>query len=489
MTSNGSSFTPFLKVALLVYIVPFLILAFYAQPSHDDYGFTNTALQLGLWGGLKSDYFTITGRYFSVLLSLSIGLMGGLIAAYPLFVMFLIGTSFAALYFLSLSLLRGAVPNAEIFWVALSAFCIYLSVVPYPCQAFYWLTGGLHYQFAASLLVLLAASLMFKFRILSSGTRAARALLCCLLAAAVVGANETNLVIMLAMTAAGSAIMFAVNRSESRLWILTLGTGVAFGIIAVSAPGNYARALDLPTTHPHFHFISAILQSVKYGCYFSLRFLVSSPALWAVTLVLIPTALQAAKHVNFLKQINGKHLMLSGGLWLGLLIVSFFPRCFVLGHVGPPRAINTSYLVFFIGWLINSFLLIAWIHSRYGNRFLGSSRAQAFGRIALVVALLAAGNFPNCISDLLFAAPTYRAEMLERYAIVRESVRQGRLDVVVPPLSVAPTCLMAAGDLGVDTSYWYNTSMAEYFGARSLGVDATTRPVERLERKIRNNRR
>lgn len=468
MKSEILSFTGWLKIALIVFVAPFVALSFFAHPSHDDYCYTNAVLKMGLWGTSIDYFYELTGRYFSVFVSALFGLAGNLISAYPFFVLFLICTSFLAVYCLALSLLRGALPQSEIFWIALAAFCMYLSAIPYPSQAFYWLTGGLHYQFAASMLVLFAAALASEWKSRSRFAHALRMSVCCLLAVAVVGTNETDLFLALGVTTAGAVLTFKTDRPAFHVWVAALAAALLFSLPAILAPGNYVRALELPVTHPHFELLRAMYQSIKYGCYFFLRFLVRSPSLIILSVVLVPIALHVSQRMEFLKRITTGHLLIGAALWLGMLMLSFFPRCFVLGHVGPPRAINTSYLVFLIGWFINLFLFVAWLRRRYGPAFQIAPRLLSVSRIAFVVVLLTLGNFPTSARELIFYAPTYRAEMLQRYEIIRESVKQGKLDVEVPPVSPGPVFLAAADDLRADISYWYNTCMAEYFRAQSL---------------------
>ncbi|MFZ5865974.1 MAG: DUF6056 family protein [Thermodesulfobacteriota bacterium] len=466
--SGSLSFSVWLKIVLIVFLSPFVGLAFFAHPSHDDYCYTNAVVKMGLWGTSVDYFYELTGRYFSVLASALFGLAGDLISTYPLFVLFLIGTSFLAIYCLTSSLLRGTLHRSEVFWIALAAFCMYLSAIPYPSQAFYWLTGGLHYQFAASVLVLFAAALASEWKSESRFTYSVRLVVCCLLAVAVVGTNETDLFLALGMTTAGAVLTFKSDRPAFWVWLAALATALAFSVPAILAPGNYVRALDLPVTHPHFELLRAVYQSIKYGCYFFLRFLVRSPSLIVLSVVLVPIALHASQRMDFLQRITTRHLLIGAALWLGMLMLSFFPRCFVLGHVGPPRTINTSYLVFLAGWFMNLFLSVAWLRRRYGPTFQISPRVLTASRIAFVAVVLTLGNFFPAARELIFYAPTYRAEMLQRYELIRESVKQGKLDVEVPPVSPGPVFLAAADDLRADSSYWYNTCMAEYFRAQSL---------------------
>jgi hypothetical protein len=468
MKSESLSFAVWLKIALIVVLAPFVGLAFFAHPSHDDYCYTNAVLKMGLWGTSVDYFYELTGRYFSVLASALFGLAGDLISAYPLFVLFLLGTSFLAIYCLTIGLLSSTLPRGDMFWIALAAFCMYLSAIPYPSQAFYWLTGGLHYQFAASVLVLFAAALVSEWKSESRFTYALRLVVCCLLAVAVVGTNETDLFLALGMTAAGAVLTFKTDLPAFYVWVAALATALAFSIPAILAPGNYVRALELPVTHPHFELLRAVYQSIKYGCYFFLRFLVRSPSLIILSVVLVPMALHVSQRMEFLKGITTRHLLIGAALWLAMLMLSFFPRCFVLGHVGPPRTINTSYLVFLIGWFVNVFVVVAWLRSRYGRAFQIPPRLLTASRIAFVVVVLTLGNFLPAAKELIFYAPTYRAQMFQRYELIRESVKQGKLDVEVPPLSPGPVFLAAADDLRADRSYWYNTCMAEYFRAQSL---------------------
>jgi hypothetical protein len=99
--------------------------------------------------------------------------------------------------------------------------------------------------------------------------------------------------------------------------------------------------------------------------------------------------------------------------------------------------------------------------------------------------LLLSGNFISLLRDLPLA-PSYAAEMKEREASIVRQKNEGKMNIIVPALTIKPKLLFFS-DIRPSPNDWKNQSFAEYWGVDS--VSALPESMLNDELTVRNIRK
>jgi len=101
LTTIQNTLYVILLVLLMVAIIPFFLLIFYAHPSADDYSYANVFLTGDFWERIVGEYKAWKGRYFGIFVTVSFHKSGNMLENYhyPLFLFLTL--LFIAFYFLS----------------------------------------------------------------------------------------------------------------------------------------------------------------------------------------------------------------------------------------------------------------------------------------------------------------------------------------------------------------------------------------------------
>ena len=71
----------------------------------------------------------------------------------------------------------------------------------------------------------------------------------------------------------------------------------------------------------------------------------------------------------------------------------------------------------------------------------------------------------------------YDADMMQRYAMVRQAAQRGDKEVVLDPVNYPRSLVILPLDM--DAGYWMNRSYATYFGVTAVRVSPTPPPPAR----------
>lgn len=163
---TAASFVAFLnnrKVlfnAIIVFIIPFIIFAFWNFPSADDYMIINVKSKLNFWQLQHSVYYNWTGRYFATFLSSLFSYSGFLYSHYYFHtLLLLLLTVFAWLFCLrqvNYHLFYNRLSFSTRVILAFLLLILEINIIPEPVTAFYWFSSAVTYQVPLIILIFLA---------------------------------------------------------------------------------------------------------------------------------------------------------------------------------------------------------------------------------------------------------------------------------------------------------------------------------------------
>jgi hypothetical protein len=233
------------------------------------------------------------------------------------------------------------------------------------------------------------------------------------------------------------------------------------------APGNWVRAARVPDVERTLTIV-LLKSALSFVKWFSLWIL--DPALWSASVLLVPSVVAIYRKSPQWKRIPSSKpfLIISVVVWLILTFAPFFISLFAGGYI-PRRTVNTSYLIFLLGWfgcLGISSLVLADKKSHWIQFIIPPSYIRSAAQWVLILVLVLVGRFPGAAKDLLVYAPIADVQLKNRLMIIRQSGTHG--DIVVPPLESIPHTILNEDTLTPNAELFYNKCQAEFFRVRSV---------------------
>lgn len=463
--SEKNSATYYL-LAILFLLLPFLIISIYNHPSADDFSYSDFANRLGFWNAQIENYYIWTGRYTATaLLTVNPLDYTNLILYRVLPVILLISFSFSVYYFLNKLLINSR--RRDIIVLTFLILFLYIYYTPNITEAFYWMAGSITYQLASILSLLLFSMFLDLFRIKDRKKKIFLTIPASFLCVAIVGLNETSMLILVMIT----FILFATNfyikkEPDPVLLILFLVTAAASAVV-ILAPGNLVRMAEKPG---RFQLLFSITGSIKTTLLYIAGWL---PMLLIFIALFSPLLNRLAGNIKArfpLENFKFIHLLSLALAFLSFIILCFFPSYWSQGGKPPARTVNVIYLLFIFG----SFALSVLFFLLLQNLQRPVSEIPHPIRISMVIAALAIlivkpNNIRKVYQDLLSgSAYRYNIEMNQRYNLLEKCDSE----CVVPPIKNRPFTLFAY-DLAAkpsDEIYWYNKHLGDYFGLEPVKV-------------------
>lgn len=429
LTKHGTAIKKALALALFLSIVPFLLLALFAQPAYDDYCFAVRAQEFGYLGGMRNVYETFNGRYFSTALLTLSPVTFGNFAGYKAVALLFILLTFISIFCLLDALLVSQVSRLDKLVAALFLTALYSNQMPDVTEGYYWAAGTLTYH-AGCLLSLLFFALAARLHRQTKGARRLLlTLLCCVLAVLVVGSTEAVMIIFILLLSLITAKAFRERWETRRAWLSFSLVAVACAVVVVAAPGNAVRAGKFPDNYKVFY--SAAMSLVQEA-----RFLLiwlSNSSFVLSTILFIPVAFKLAGRVDVLKRLY-VHPLVSSLILLAVVFLGFFLPYLSTGMLGQHRTVNLVYLYFLVGWFINILFWAEYLKERRG--FAGASLppyVYAVGVPLLILGLLFSNNTREAVADLATGrAARYDLEVKKRRAQLEQCARAGRMSECQP---------------------------------------------------------
>lgn len=491
-----------LKAMLLIVPVPFIVLAFFSHPVGDDFGESSKALELGYWNAQIYWYNNFSGRYFSLALRslypYIADFIGGYFKGYKFVSLFIFTTLFLAIFSLLKAIVKVSIPsttlvyNKLVFWGALTLYTIYLVRVPSPLEGFYWLSGTLVHSFACILTLFLLSLLLQARQILSYRnpyTKLIYTLLCIILTVGIVGSNEINAVLITLIALTGTLVAVYSKHSSSKIWRIILIVAVIATAISFLAPGNSIRrpVVELTNVKGEAGFglfalskSSEVAQYLFYSLVKSIYIFVRSvgswsvdPALLCASLLAIPIVIRLANSTDISRRIPAKRIsiILIIVLWLFFVFLPIFLPIFAGGYI-PLRALNSSYLIFLVGWFVSLFVFLVASATKNSSNIIVPKYILVAAQIVMVLSLIFVGNLKPGLKDLLLSAPIAHSQLNNRYELIRKKIANNERNIVVPALTKIPKFLLNEDPLCPDfkpgKAEYYNKCQAKFFGIESI---------------------
>lgn len=448
-------------LSLSAYICLYLVLAFYAHPSADDYAFANKLINEGFLNSQVSWYLTWTGRYASTWLITAYLALFNIVASFWFLPLSLILATCASFVVLFLSLPKGLISPRQAVCSGLGLTALYLSGLPSTSEIIYWLAGAITYQIGNSLYLLLLAALVMLYRddTYATGSPFWAASFLVLVNA---GMNETVMFLQSLTLALTVLYAFGKNLRQRYLLLALLILSMAGAAVVIVAPGNAVRSTYFPLAHD---FVFSIHNSVLTAARTFVRWSASGP-LWLATLIWFPLASVAVRNFTAAKP-QLRAIAAAALAWLSLLTLMYFPAFWSMGSPPPVRTLSICYLLFVTGWFVTVSLLAARFRLRDGTFSVAYFR---FVSMVFAGSLFATGNGAIAVTDLSIA-PGYSAQLNERYELLTGGKTGPSSDILVPVLKEFPATIHFT-DISSDREEWKNVAYAEFFHLRSI---ATTR--------------
>jgi len=462
---NLDSFQKFKQTAWLPYliwlgyivvVIPFLLLAFYCHPSADDFWQTNIAIEKGIWQAYLEILQTWSGRYFTMMLTATNPLVFHSLTAYKILpvVLFLSFLGSSA-YFI-----RAVLSNANwstVWLLTLIIFALYLGFMPTVSQAFYWMSGALHYQVAHIMLLILFGLLIraaYKQKLSWPNWFLAGVLIFF-----IAGSNETVTGVQFFLLFSVICLNFLLHR-KINIKLISLFLIAAFGTaLLISSPGNDVRIADYPK-HGQFWFSTFYAAAISLNN--SFNWLSITPVL-LLTILYIPFAFRMPALPLAWQNL---HPFWSWLLLAGTLFTSYFVSYWSKGDHAPPRVQDTIYLFFLFGWFLN-----VWITVQYLVRLRWTKPVLSQFVVYSLILICCLSFFQHERSNIRTAyadifsgrAAHYNTAMLNRYKFLLEDSCEV---CEIPAIQNIPKTIFFE-EIPADTT-WKNRYFSKYFGKKLM---------------------
>lgn len=450
------------NMALLIMglaLLPFVVLAAYCHPSADDFWLTNMVLAKGPWQAQLAIRHNWSGRYTAMFVGSFNPLVYRSFTWYkllPVVFLLLLVTGF---YQLIQGLTNAPFSRKIKLGFALLFLIIYLHQMPTVAQTIYWMSGAITYQLANILLLFFLAGLLNYYKKATLENSLRQKIWITLTLFAAIGCNETSM-LMLAFLMGCFVVLGTFRRQTDYflLWLLVV-TIIASSLV-IWAPGNAVRAQDYPLQHD---FSFALWHALVVPVNNSLNWLLNSPVL-IISIFFIPIAAKWLPVPNILTKV---HPVMAFFIWYGCLASGYFVAYWSKHGPSPPRAQDTIYFFFLLGWLANFLVLAQFLRQNYVLSPVPGYAAKLLLLWGICFLFLSQqSNIRTAYADLFSGrAARYDQEMRERYATLHHSSCQ------VCPVKTAknrPETIFFE-EVTADTT-WENTFYARYFGKKLLLV-------------------
>lgn len=423
LARNETALKRLLILALLLSIAPFLILTLFSHPAFDDYTWAVLVLKDGFVHTQKFLYNTYVGRYFSTAV-VSVGpLTFGSFAGYKAVGMLVIFLTALSIFCLVDALLKSSVGLVDKLLATSFLAALFSNQMPDVTEAYFWVTAAVVYQLPG-ILTLIFFALVINSSEKSKGVKVFLSFLSCLLIVAIVGSNETSMVVFALLVFVITIKAWIDKSDERRRWLVFSIVTTICSLIVILAPGNAGRSSYYPNRQRFFFSLGmSLLQEGRF-----LFMWLSNAAFALGTIFFIPVAAELLNKAVRLKHLR-IHPLVSSLLLLTLVFLGFFPAYWSTGSMGQHRTVNTVYFLFLMGWFINIVIWVAYLKEKHGLTVPGLPKyVYAIGLPVLLSSLFLFNNTSTAIGDLVHRrAYRYDMETRKRDARFEQCAREGHI--------------------------------------------------------------
>jgi Family of unknown function (DUF6056) len=455
------------RLGPLLCFTPYAILAFFAQPSADDFCYTVAVRHMGFLGAQRWYYFNWTGRYAATALLTLSERIGAIERTYWIYIAGMLALTGAAVRFLLSRLCRAMgrpTDGSFLTSLALALLVLIMSRVSNPDESFYWLPGAFTYQLGVVCVVVTTGLLLSLIH--KPVVSKVEAALLGVFGIVAVGLAEQFIPVMLFIYGLFAVAAFD-QRSRSRWLILGLLAIAALGgLISVLAPGNLVRATSEGVS-AHLPATVALTVVLKWSLPLLLRWLADVGVLAASLAVVLVLGDRHQEPIPFLPFFHRWHPIVRVASLVGLVgavvCLSALPIVYAL-RTAPlqHRMINTAFMLFLYAWL-GALLIGANEFLRWRAIDRPTVWAVAIG--VLLVSVVGSTNFRESLRELR-ALPQFHREMQDRQVALAKAAASDH--VVLEPITAPHRFLFHRDVSSTDVSEYTNTCYAAYLGVASV---------------------
>ncbi|KIA85096.1 DUF6056 family protein [Flavobacterium sp. AED] len=435
----------------LLTLLPLLLLSVFNNPGSDDFDYEFKRPLQEIIQTQIDLYYGWSGRYFSVgfmTINPDFFINFSFYKFYPIIIICLF--IIVLYWFLKLIFSEEKVfPIVSDLGFFLFLFCLQ---IPDMCQAFFWYSSSICYQFGIVLFLIFSISFL-KYKKSKSKSYLFLAILCLI---ASIGSNEILMLIILFLSIWYVVIKFVVFKKidfHERLLLLII---VVFSFIVIVAPGNNVRLLREGVKINSYNLLLSILKTAFYLVKYFIKWL---------PLILLTAYLYSGRLNEILNKIKDKRVFIHPFLCLILIFTILFP-CFFIGfwtknYLLPDRAINSIYFFFLLFVIYFVFCLLNFFKSNF-NQDLHSNNKYIF-TIILVLFTFSETPISEAYYDLISGkAYKYDKELEDRFLIINSS---NKSCIEVPMLINCPKTIYNSEVMGLtsDKNNWKNIEISKYY--------------------------
>ncbi|HMS33816.1 MAG TPA: DUF6056 family protein [Ignavibacteria bacterium] len=449
---------------LIFTILPFIILSVYVHPCWDDFEYSEIAYKNGFFHSQYIWYVTWSGRFFSTAVLSSLNpLIYRSILGYKVITLIFILLFIVSVYYLVNEIASGKISIKQKLICTLSFCYLFVSGLPAPELALFWLASTVIYQLANIMMIVLAALFIRLLHNNKEDISKGLIISVCLLIFAVEGSNEVSMLtttIFFAAVFAGNYLF--TKKFDNHLFIFASAAVISF-LLVYLAPGNDFRL----STNPDSHNLIYSLKNSSVDLFKFILYRIYNLPLLIFTVLFISfyyKLLSGKKTEEIKLNISPVYSVL---LYLLILFSGIFVSYWSLGTATPYRTLNVIYFIFLLGWFLNIMIIIKYLYAKE-KLSLNSVPEYAFVLLCLAVFfsfMKETGSIKLAYRDLLSGkAQIFSSELNERY----RNIYSGTSDTIkIDSLSSIPKSFFYY-DIGSDPEGKYNKLQSEYFGKKAI---------------------
>lgn len=447
-------------VITFLLVLPFLVSGFFANPWTDDLYYSFIAKDQGIFDALIYYYTHFNGRYLSITLLLLNPLSFDLIWGYKLIPPLIILMTAMGVFSLLAQFTAKSLPLKNRLFFTLLILLVFFDQMPDVRPGLYWISASVTYLAAGSLFLIFLA-LLCKVRQNRDSRHTGPKVGAVILALLLPGANEIILALLLGLLICLFSYDVYQQKKADIFLLSTLiaaGTGAGF---ALFTPSNLIRM----STYEGSRDLLLTLEKAFLTTTTSMTTWLGTPLVLLMTLLVAITVYKNTPLANHLKKI---HPAITSSLFLLAIFGTYFVPFWGMGLHPPRRVENLVYLLFLVGWLINTAILTAFARQKIASVL--QRAPQKLLLFVFAIYLLGAWGMGHSnlilVSKDLFSGTSYRydQELQQRYAFLRENPAP---ECSVKMLRNQPKSLFF-GDIYFTGDNWINRSYADYFGKTTI---------------------
>jgi hypothetical protein len=443
---------------LILAILPYCYLCFFANPSADDFSLSAQAQQNNFLELIYHKYQVRNGRYVSSSLSYLNPIVFNSFSGYKLMSLLLITSVFLSQYFFINQLLNQTSKTLKVSF-SFVLLLLFFQNMPIISEGIYWFTGGVIYLAGTSMFLFYIG---FLIKVLRNKLNGFWQFVLTLLLFFSCGFNEVLTLLIIFGLGVLSVLAFKHNYSFKKVVLLQFGFACLFAAVLIFSPGNSIRGNSYLESNQFFY--SMIYSTMQVGR-FTLLWIISIPLL-AASILYVDFNKKMVVENNFFKNSFYINRWTSIFLLFAIVFICVFPAYWATGMLGQHRTLNVAYFFFLIMWFVN---LTVWFN--YYNVVLKRAlKWKTYLVCLLLVGICFTGNGYNTLHAIFTgSANSFNKQNQQRFKKLSKTKTYNQKQLILKPIQSKPLCLFTS-DITSDPKDWRNQAYNMYFRLDSVEI-------------------